>query len=92
MSFTGCNKAKDVLNTRVGRGPEAPEARGARNRRGVPRREAPHKSPRRQIWNSLLVQWLEQSVLRRAFNFLSIFFLSRDEEIDNANSEQPLSD
>ena len=35
MSFTGCNKAKDVLNTRVCRGPEAPEARGARNRRGV---------------------------------------------------------
>ena len=34
--------------TRVGRGPEAPEARGARNRRGVPRREAPLKSPRRQ--------------------------------------------
>ena len=32
---------------RVGRGPEAPEARGARNRRGVPWREAPHKSPRR---------------------------------------------
>ena len=66
--------AARALAARVGRGPEAPEARGARNRRGVPRREAPHKSPRRQIWNSLLVQWLEQSVLRRAFNFLSIFF------------------
>ena len=47
--------------SRVGRGPEAPEARGARNRRGVPRREAPHKSPRRQFWNSLLVQWLGQT-------------------------------
>ena len=31
---------------RVGRGAEAPEARGARNRRGAPRREAPLKSPR----------------------------------------------
>ena len=44
---------------RVGRGAEAPEARGARNRRGAPRREARFKSPRRQLQNSLLVQWLE---------------------------------
>ena len=42
--------------SRVGRGPEAPAARGARNRLGVPRREARHKSPRRQNWNLLLVQ------------------------------------
>ena len=30
--------------------------------------------------------------VRLPFNFLSITFLSRDEEIDDANSEQPLSD
>ena len=34
---------------RVGRGPEAPEARGARNHRGVPRREALDKLPRRNL-------------------------------------------
>ena len=40
---------------RVGRGPKAPEAQGARNCRGVQRRKAPDKLPRCQIWNSLLV-------------------------------------
>ena len=34
---------------RVGRGAKAPEARGARNPRGAPRREAQLKLPRRQI-------------------------------------------
>ena len=39
---------QQAAHVRVGRGAEAPEARGARNRRGAPRREAPLKSPRRR--------------------------------------------
>ena len=38
-----------LVGVRVGRGAEAPEARGARNRRGAPRREARLKLPRRQV-------------------------------------------
>ena len=47
-STTTTTTTATTTTTRVGRGAEAPEARGARNRRGAPRREARVKSPRRQ--------------------------------------------